>query len=350
LLACGTASETGESDAAHSADVVQVESDVTLPTGQVDSGTASPMPPAAQEVDPGCVDGKYTEDLPVPSAGIDDLIEAYTPDEVLSFIIGALERRYPVGAEVLKGGLSAKNSAFGIGDCVEQFLHNRDTASQVISSLSTLVHECGHGYDISLGGFSGAAYFFTPETQFTCQGGSIPDFGGKTFARSLIMQDEYAALHTPCLAFGDKNCDDTYAAIYLNGDPEDGEFESGDQGFDTLLEETVQYVNSLATDYAFSEYVMGSVSARDGLLTFLWYVERYLRMARLEHPDVYAHLIGDSCWRQAMLTTWGRAWLFLSLTEDMGSLGIDDAKLINLVRTPELLDEIRLVREAEGCL
>ena len=43
---------------------------------------------------------------------------------------------------------------------------------------------------------------------------------------------------------------DNYANVYLDGDPDDDEFDGGDQGFNSLLEETLQYVNSLATGYA----------------------------------------------------------------------------------------------------
>jgi hypothetical protein len=34
----------------------------------------------------------------------------------------------------------------------------------------------------------------------------------------------------------------------------------------------------------------------------------------------------------------------------MNALGIEDAKLMGLVMAPELLQEIQLLRDAEGCL
>jgi hypothetical protein len=186
---------------------------------------------------------------------------------------------------------------------------------------------------------------------FTCSGGSIPQFGGQTFSMSLLNTDEYAPLYPPCESFNDQNCKDSYAGIYLSGDPSDSTFDMGDQGFDTLLEETVQYVNSLAVAYAFTDQ-MGffSSSDRDGILTFLWYVQRYLRMARLQYPAAYSLLSQDPCWRQTILTVWGRAWLFLEATNNMPQLGIDDAAIMGLTTDPELLSEIDLLRQAEGCL
>ena len=117
----------------------------------------------------------------------------------------------------------------------------------------------------------------------------------------MINDDEYASLHPPCGSLSEQGCD-TYAAVYLNGNPFDGTFESGDQGYNMLHEETLQYINSLATSYAVAGELGYTVSARDGLLTFLWYTMRYLRMARLEHPQTYSLLSDDGCWRDMILT------------------------------------------------
>ena len=92
-----------------------------------------------------------------------------------------------------------------------------------------------------------------------------------------------------------------------------------------------------------------STSAMDGILTFLWYVERYLRLARLEYPRAYSKLADDPCWRNAILTIGGRAWIMLEAAEGNGSLEINDVELFELVRDPDLLDEIQRLREKEGC-
>ena len=67
-----------------------------------------------------------------------------------------------------------------------------------------------------------------------------------------IKNDAYYSSYLSCEDTGGSNCD-FYASTYLGGDPNDGNFDSGDQGFGMLHEETVQYVNSLATAYAFQD-------------------------------------------------------------------------------------------------
>ena len=90
------------------------------------------------------------------------------------------------------------------------------------------------------------------------------------------------------------------------------------------------------------------MSERDGILTFLWDVERYLKMARESYPSAYAHLSQTTCWREGILNVWGRAWLYLSATEGNAKLGLSDAKIIDLVRTPELLNEIKHLHKIQN--
>ena len=168
-------------------------------------------------------------------------------------------------------------------------------------------------------------------------------------ARSRIRNDAYQGLRPPCNGRLTRTCDH-YADVYLDGNPDDGNFEGGDQGFNSVLEETLQYVNSLATGYAFEDFYRGSRSERDGILTFLWYLERYLRMARLDYPDAYDHISGNECWRRSILQVWGRAWMYLSLTDGSERLGISDDAILNLVTEPELLEEISRIRQIEGCM
>ena len=114
----------------------------------------------------------------------------------------------------------------------------------------------------------------------------------------------------------------------------------------------MQYINSLATAYAFDDIAVASgesTSQRDGILTFLWYIERYLHLARASHPAAYDHLLHGSTgqWRHAILTVWGRAWLFLNASASERDLGIDDLGIMPLVTDPVLLDEIQRLRAAE---
>ena len=291
----------------------------------------------------GCIDETYTEMLPLATAPIDDLVAGYSGD-YQTFVNEVLERRYPLGAHIVRGG---RMSEVFPQDCVETFLGGATgSASQVIDQLGTVVHECGHFYDLDLGGFSSDVYAIRQDLVISCSMGDASDRGGQTFARSRLNGDDQAAQRPPC-GGGSGGCD-SYADVYLDGNPDDAEFQGGDQGFNMVIEEASQYVNSLATAYAYSDRLppFGGTSARDGILTFLWYIERYLRLARTSYPSAYSFLLGDACWREAILTIWGRAWLYLDVTEGIASLGIEDDAILALVNDPELLAEIDAVRSA----
>lgn len=322
--------------------------DANLPPGS-DAGPgtdAGPVGPTGPTIDPSCTDGMFSEALPTPDADIADLVAAYSASDPTSFIEASLARRYPTGRELVMGGRAGQ-------DCVGIFLRDTSSAAAVIPQIGTVVHECGHFFDGALSSGSSNTYVINDApTRITCDQGDTTTRFGLTFARSRIKDDEYAARRPPC--DGTPGDCDFYADIYLDGDPDDATFEGGDQGFNMLFDELVQYVNSLATALAYTnELNTGGrrASDRDGLLTFLWYTMRYLRMARLEHPSAYAHLLsGDgACWRDAILTVWGRAWLYLEATDGMVHLGIDDAELMSLVEDPSLLEEIQRLRDAAGC-
>lgn len=312
-------------------------------TSTVDAPSVGPVSPL---VDPMCVDGMYRESLPDRSASIDDLVAGYSAANAEAFVQAVLERRYPHGWTLVREGRE------GFIDCLMTFLSDRSSASSVLRSLGTVVHECGHVYDLSISSGANSSYALRADLTMTAARGDTTTRGGVTFARSLIRADSYQAMRAPCTSGMFRGCD-SYADTYLDGDPTDSNFESGDQGFNMLLEEVVQYSNSLALGYAFPDRFSSgqSVSDRDGMLTFLWYVTRYLRLARTEYPSAYAHLAtgDDGRWRRLILTVWGRAWLYLEATEGLPGLGIDDDALLTLASAPELVAEIDLLRDAEGC-
>jgi len=308
----------------------------------VDAPAVGPM---SALVDPLCIDGMYRETLPDRTVSVADLVSGFTTPGAIDFVNGVTSRRYPLGNRFVTTG------RFGGMSCVEPFFRDRSSADEAFGQLSTLVHECGHAVDGDLSSFGSNTYVVSSDIELSCDMGDTTSRGGLTFARSRIRSDAFQTMRAACPDGVFRNCD-FYANTYLDGDPDDATFQGGDQGFNMLFEELVQYVNSLATDYAIGDQLgSGSVSDRDGLLTFMWYVERYLLMARTDFPSAYEHLLnGDGgCWRDAILTVWGRAVLYLDETEDMPGLGIDDDVLFGLVTTPALLDEIERLRTAEGC-
>ncbi|MFH1533257.1 MAG: hypothetical protein ABIK09_21230 [Pseudomonadota bacterium] len=316
----------------------------TAGPGQETVGPDTVVPPPSPAVDPECTDGQYDEVLPFPNISLAALEGSYSPAAYLAFIDAVLDARYPVGAFIVSQALARSD----VGHCVDMFLGDKSSGAAVIGQLSTIVHECGHLLDWAEGGFYDSAYVLTPDLSFTCSDGMSTEQYGLTFARSLIKGDQFSQALPPCEGGSYSGCD-SYANIYLDGAPNDGDFQGGDQGFNSVLEETTQYVNSLAVGYAFHDHYTWNVSERDGILTFLWYLERYLHMARTGYPGAWNLLSGDPCWREAILTVWGRAFLYLELTKDHPKLGINDAVLLDLVMDPLLLDGIQQLRDAAGC-
>ena len=276
----------------------------------------------------------YEEELPNMDVNIDDLVTSYNPQNASSFLVDALQQRYPVGAYLVENGMQSR-----LGDCVDFFLFDQSSAQSIIEQVSLLVHECGHFVDIDASGFSDSTYIITPDISINCTQGDTTSRGGDTFARSLLNNDDYAL--PVCQQGG--GCD-FYRDVYLDGDANNDEFEGGDQGYNSVLEETLQYINSIAVSYAFSNELTGRfMSERDGILTFLWYTTRYLRMARLDYPQAYERISGDACWRDLTLTLWDRAWFYLDASAGLAHLGIYDDEIEARLQ-PELLEEIDRLR------
>lgn len=290
----------------------------------------------------GCYDGDFAETLPDLSVSIDDLVASYDSLGGETFVMQAMGRRYPVGKKIVEG---AKDNDF----CKSFLTGTGQGAVEDLNGLSMTIHECGHMFDLLKikKDFDQSAFYVTDQLTLTCQGA-----GGKTttsaentvIGRGAILTDAYQSQMAPCDDGEIGGECDSYAPKYLAGD-------DGNYGFDLLMEESNQYVHSLASAYAFSDQFSKNTysSDRDGILNFLWYIQRYLKLTREEHPDDYAFIVGNECWRKMILTTWGRAWLYLDTTKDLKNLQINGGKLLSLVQDPVLLDEIQLVRKAESC-
>ncbi len=347
----GGAEDSGASDGSvvDSGVVDASPSDSALPDSSAmdsslpDSSPDAPPPgPVSGYVDPSCIDGMYSEPLPNLSADIDSIPFV----SIRQFVDDVLGARYPAGQFLVRGGLTNES----IQNCDELFA-NGASREGVFDSLGTIVHECGHIYDfvLSSGGTDGFAV--TEALTLTGDDGDTVDRFGRTFARSYLNSDEFAV--PECVGGSDSSCD-FYRNVYLDGDPTNGTFEGGDQGFNSVVEEAYQYVNSLAVAWTYLDQRPPgfATSARDGILTFLWYVGRYLRIARTrtaEFPGVYDFISGSPVWREIILTLWGRAWIYIEATEGMESLAISGDTTFMRATNPAVLDEINRIRLAEGC-
>jgi len=346
LVACGSVASSG---CAASETRDGFDTSATDPAGGDDGtgegdGAGGGDTPAPKPKQPGCAQDEYTETLPT-SASLSGI--TFSSAKANDFLLEALERRYPLGKTIVEGGLSS-SLAKTQGNCIDRFLQDKSSAASVLRQAATVVHECGHFYDLGEASGNDAAYVIRSDLTFTCKDGDTTSRGGKTFARSLIKQDAHYAKRKACASGTAGEGCDMYAPIYLDGNATDSKFDSGDQGYNSVLEEAAQYVNSLAAALAFEDSYTGTkASERDGILTFLWYIERYLAMARADYPEAYALLSEDACWRQATLSVWDRGWFYLRATEGMSNLGIEDDAIEELVKDPELVGEIDALRKLE---
>jgi hypothetical protein len=340
LVACGSSGSSRESF-----DPTGQGGDPTA-DGTTADGPGAPTTgdaPAPQPDKIGCAGSQYAEPLPT-SASLTDV--PFSSGNAQQYMLTALDRRYPWGKSVLSGGLSSP-LAQQQGSCFDRFLHDKSSADSVLNQAETVVHECGHFYDLGQASGSKSAYVIAKGVTLSCDAGDTTKRGGKTFARSLLRGDAYYAKRPACGGQPKMGCD-SYADTYLDGSDTNSTFESGDQGFNSLLEEANQYVNSLATSLAFQEtFAGGKSSQRDGILTFLWYIERFVAMAHAQYPQAYATLSQDACWRQAILSVWDRGWFYLDATTGIDELGLDDTAIEPLTKDTKLVAEIDALRTLE---
>ncbi len=233
--------------------------------GSKSGGKTTPEPRPEQA---GCAQDAYTETLPTKTS-LSSL--TFSQSKAKDYLVAALERRFPAGKAIVEGGVSSSMSA-SQGNCIDKYLSDKSSAQAVLRQASTVVHECGHFYDLSEASGNSSVYVIRPgAVTFTCKAGDTTSRGGKTFARSLLKTDAYYSHRKACPTGTAASGCDMYANIYLNGSAKDSTFDSGDQGYSLLLEEASQYVNSLAAALAFQDaYTSSKASERDGILTFLW--------------------------------------------------------------------------------
>lgn len=223
--------------------------------------------------------------------------------------------RYPDGLPFVKAQDDAMLGAW--------FKGATDSLDGIGERFEVAVHEGSHVWGSKR--FSPAAVSYAVRSDLTIVTARL-----SSFARGEILAEHPDA------------ASDTYAKIYLEGS-------SGAQGFDTLLDEYNAYAHSLASRYCTRDLVPASsrVSARDGILTFMFYVETYLHLARTKHPADYAAILADPGHRRLILTVWDRAELWLRRSASERSLGIHDERARGWAYAPERLAELGRVRDAD---
>lgn len=239
---------------------------------------------------------------------------AYEPSKLRAAAEALATKRYPLGVEFLRAQDDKQLFTW--------FEHGGATFDDLASSFDTAVHEGAH-----IWGFKR----FSPRTQTY---GVSADVTLTLPRLSNFDRSEILKVHV-------SPATDDYAKIYLTG-------KSGAQGFNMLLDEYNAYVHSLASRYCTRDLLPDNlhVSARDGILTFMYYVETYLQLARTQHPKDYRAIVEDAAHRQLILGVWARAeyWLRKSATDVR--LGITDETIEGWVYDASRLAEIAAVRDA----
>jgi hypothetical protein len=236
---------------------------------------------------------------------------SYDPGDVRGALVAVSELRYPPAVAFIDAQSDAELAGW--------FFQGTATFDDVLAGYEVAVHEGCHIWGFDHFSFDSYAYRVVDddhviETDFL-----------ENFPRSEILdRHPYPT-------------EDFYADTYLTG-------ASGDQGFNTVLDEYNAYAHSLVSRYCTRDSVVGATSARDGILTFKLYVELYLQIAREDHPADYDAIVGDAGQVAAILDIWDRSEHWLEVTADHPELGIDDDFIAGFVYDPANEGEIDRLR------
>ncbi len=279
------------------------------------SGTASPGAPSSAPV-PELFSSYREDDDCATLADVSAIAKGHAPGKLRATAEALAAARYPAGVPYLQAQDDKQLSVW--------FQGAPDTFEGVASRLDTAIHEGAHMWGFKR--FNGRTQTYPVRRDLTIEIKLL-----KNFDRSEILGRHVDA------------ASDSYEKTYLEG-------RSGAQGFNTLLDEYNAYVHSLAAAYCLRDLKPPNIrtSARDGILTFMYYVETYLAIGRAAHPADYTAILGDPGHRRLILTVWQRAEHFLKKSEGDRSLGIHDDVIRGWVYDRARLDEIERVRAADG--
>lgn len=283
------------------------------------SAAASTPAPSADEEDAGefaTGDPSYREDDCENLPDISALAGAYRSGHPRATVEGIASARYAMGLAFLRAQDDTQLKAW--------FMGAPDSFEGIGSRFEAAIHEGSHIWRAKR--FNGRTELFPVRGDLTIQTRRLTNF----------HRSEIRSVHVDAQS-------DVYAKIYLEGP-------SGAQGFSTLLDEYQAYAHSLASRYCTRDLVpRGSrVSARDGILTMMYYVEAYLMLGRERHPRDYAAIVADPGHRRLILTVWDRAELWLRRSRGEHALGINDRRIATWVYEPSRLAEIRRIREQDA--
>jgi len=288
--------------------------DDTDPVGDDDTDPAG-------DDDTGDDDGPYCYTEPVdPNISLADLEAGFYGSNWLDTILDVTDRRYPSGHDLLY---------LMQDDPYLSWFVDTSSFAMLMESLMTVVHEETHGYDYEYAQWGvHFAYWISSDWQPT-----VHHHSG--FPRSEI----YGML--------EDDSTDLYADLYLTGT-------QGTYDFMELLDELNCYINGLAAIALVGEYEPWGISARDGAVAFMYYLELYLRRARTTYPDFYSDIQSDAHVVDLILIQWLRLHFFLDISYAFPNLGVNDHAIEDHMHDPanqaEIEDLVGRSLEASNCL
>lgn len=290
--------------------------DYAAPTEtQPETGAPQDLHPVGQPAEPAPTDynGPWTETTQCDVLADVSAIRANAATATKRETLRALaEARYPPGVAFIDALPDQGLEVFAPGSSFEE----------LVSAFDTVVHEGSHMWGAERMRLTRRTYSILPEDSR-----DLPYF--QTFHRSRISSEL------------DGPPGDTYRRIYIDG-------ESGAQGFETLLDETNAYVHSIAAATCIRDLFPQnqSRSSRDGILAMLYYVGEYLRMARVDEPDVYQRIRAEEAYVRFIVDEWERAHYWLAKSAPSAHLGILDNAFSERVHSSRIRSEYEMFRRA----
>ena len=252
---------------------------------------------------PGC----YWEPV-CPDASLDDLAVSYTPGAWLDAALEATNRRYP-SAHCLFDMYS-----YDVGNFADTW-----DFGPLCESMMTMMHEETHGYDYEHAlGNDHFSYFIRCDLTLT-----TPWLDG--FPRSEILSHVQGS------------ATDLYDGTYLTG-------QQGTYGWVEVLDEWNAYLNGMAAIGVVGDHVPAfGISGTDGALAFAYYTELYLKVARTQHPSIYAAIESDPEFLALLRLQWNRMHFFLQIADQYPKLSIAADDIRALVYAPENQSELEML-------
>ncbi len=215
-----------------------------------------------------------------------------------------------------------------------EFAQWLDCNEPPLYGVTTAVHETSHELDNELSGFSEAENEFGVYRFRYFLGGDkiLTVTDKKLFYRSEIGGE-----------LDDEDKSYMYYETYLTGD-------SGNQDILLLLEELNAYTHGLNTAVQFADMLPANmtVTERDGPSVFMYYLEMYLRKARLDYPEQWKKIYTDADYLNLMQAMWARAEETLKAALKFPQLGIKDKAALKKVYAGKNIGEMTQTFEKGG--